>query len=211
MTFAFHLLGYRVSRLCWTGTRTFLLDWKQFVASVIGSLAWPVAVCFSLTLFAPELRRLLSRIKRARGPGIDLELSDKIEELSERAEVIERRSEPDSIALDPRILRLAEEFPEAAVLEAYAALENELLNIRSRLPDNKPHRNINEVLKYLADHNLISGNVSALVRSVRELRKSLVHTDTTQRTMTRSAAVELIRQIQSLKVLFEDVGSRLRG
>ena len=64
-----------------------LMDWLEFVAKVIGALAWPVVVLVIALKFQAEIRRLLNRIKRMKGPaGTEAEFADEVGELAADAQ-----------------------------------------------------------------------------------------------------------------------------
>ena len=111
-------------------------------------------------------------------------------------------------AVDPQLLNLAQSFPEAAVLQSFKELEAVLLTIRQRLPDDKPHRNLNEVLQALADDNQISQSVISLFQSLRQARNTAAHGKSGEK-LTQGEAVELINQMKTLQGLFETVLNKL--
>jgi hypothetical protein len=177
------------------------------MASVIGSLAWPSAILISLVIFRKPIARLIGQIKKVGAAGWNVELSGQIEDVREQAERVEAETkEPpaDVVALDPAVLQLVQKFPEAAVLQEYKELESVILQIRARLPDNKPHRNLNEVLNYLNNAGMISGSVIGLFNTIRKARTAVAHTD---EKMTAGEAIELIRETRMLIGLLRTVGN----
>jgi hypothetical protein len=68
------------------------MDWLQFTASVIGSLAWPLAAVVLGFMFREQVRKLLDKMKSLKGPGgIEASFSEKVQEVaieSEKVEVI---------------------------------------------------------------------------------------------------------------------------
>lgn len=73
------------------------MDWMEFIASLVRSLAWPMAIVVAVALLKERLRVLLPMVKRAKlGPsGLEWELFDEGRELSsvlesEGAELEER-------------------------------------------------------------------------------------------------------------------------
>lgn len=187
------------------------LDWKQFVASVIGSLAWPLAGVALACLFKNQIREKLSQIKKFGAAGVNFEIAEQVKEVQKAGEAVELEQvdEPrDAIVLDPGLITLAKSFPEAAVLQSFKGLEAVLLRIRQRLPDDKPHRNLNEVLKALADDNQISQNVITLFQSLRKARNTAAHTKEGD-SMAPGEAIELIGQMKILQDLLESVLNKL--
>src|SRR6266511_5139114 len=64
-------------------SRTPSMDWKGFLASVIDSLAWPVAIAFIVVFLRKPLRRLLERRIRFKGLGVEAEFGDIVREAEE--------------------------------------------------------------------------------------------------------------------------------
>jgi hypothetical protein len=185
------------------------VNWMQFVSSVIASLAWPLAIVLIVLNFKPEIKRLLSQIRKLGAAGLNLELSDQVKEIQEVGEAVEleKKDEPREISvIDPGLMNLAQSFPEAAVLQSFKSVEAVLLTIRQRLPDDKPHRNLNEVLKALADDNQISQTVVTLFQSLRQARNTAAHGSGK---LTQGEAVELISQMKNLQNLLEAVLKKL--
>jgi hypothetical protein len=187
------------------------MSYLQFVASVVGSLAWPVAGVVIVVVFKDQLRHILSQVRKFGAAGVNFEISDQVREVQKAGEAVEleQKDDPREVtALDPALVTLAQSFPEAAVLQSFKGLEAVLLRIRQRLPDDKPHRNLNEVLKALADDNQISQSVIGLFQSLRQARNTAAHEKGGEK-LTQGEAVELISQIMSLQDLLETVLNKL--
>jgi hypothetical protein len=105
------------------------MDTKQFIASLVSSLAWPAAVFAIALLFRKQLADLLAgplrRLKAGPG-GVELEFErilPKVQAQVAAAEPGEKRPiEPSS----DELAEVAQRSPAAAVLGAYARLEAEL-------------------------------------------------------------------------------------
>lgn len=186
------------------------MDWKQFVASLVGSLAWPLVVLSILVLFRAQLGRLIGQIRKFGAGGVNVELADQLEQVAEQAKRVEEETKgppADVIVLDPTVLQLAQKFPEAAVLQEYKELESVLLQIRSRLPDDKRHRNLNEVLSQLNKTGLVSGSVVGLFNTIRKARNAVAHAN--EEKMAPGAAIELVRETRMLIELLRGVLDKL--
>jgi hypothetical protein len=187
------------------------MGWQQFIASIVGSLAWPIAAVFIVVIFKDQLRHLLSQIRKIGAAGVNVELSDQVREVQKAGEAVELEQgevPPQVISIDPELTKLAQGFPEAAVLQAFKGLEAVLLRIRQRLSDDKPHRNLNEVMRALADDSQISQNVVVLFQSLRRARNTAAHARSDEK-MAPGEAIELIGQIKNLQELLETVLGKL--
>jgi len=59
------------------------MDWLQFLASVIGSTAWPISLVVCVFLLRRELIHLLSRLRRFKYGGAEAEFGEKLEEVAQ--------------------------------------------------------------------------------------------------------------------------------
>lgn len=187
------------------------MDILQFAASVIGAIAWPLAAVVIVFVFKEQLRHFLSQIRKFGAAGVNVELAEEVQQAQRAGEAVEleRGDVPEhATVLDPALVNLAQSFPEAAVLQSFKGLEGTLLRIRQKLPDDKPHRNLNEVLKVLADENYISENVIMLFQSLRQARNTAAHAKDEAK-MAPGEAIQLITQIKLLQDLLENVSAGL--
>jgi hypothetical protein len=187
------------------------VDWKQFIASVVGSLAWPIAVVVIVHIFKDRLRLLIGHIKKIGAAGVNVELSEKVEEAIDAGEVVQVEkgiSAPDIAGLDPTLLQLAKSFPEAALIQSFKELEALILQIRERMPDARPYRNLYEVLKALEKLEFIPSSAIALFQSLREARNAAAH-GKGEEELSSSEAINLISQIKLLQEVLTPVLDRL--
>jgi hypothetical protein len=187
------------------------MGWRQFFASVVGSLAWPVAAVTIVYIFKDQLRLLIGHIKKIGAGGVNVELSEKVEEAIDAGEVVQVEKgliAPDVIGLDPTLLQLAKSFPEAALIQSFKELEALILQIRERTPDARPSRNLYEVLKALEKQQFIPQSAVALFQSLREARNAAAH-GKGEEGLSSSEALDLIRQIKLLQEVLRPVLDQL--
>jgi len=118
------------------------MDWMQFTASVIGSLAWPSVVVVLLILIRKQLGGLVARIEELNLPGgTSAKFGRALEEIREKVEAARTAERPPKNLMHFRtldsggILTLAEDFPEAAVMEGFRLIEEVIQRNKSKLPD----------------------------------------------------------------------------
>jgi hypothetical protein len=191
------------------------MDTKQLIASIvgsiagmIGSLAWPFAIFFSLLLFRTPITSLLGRVKKLVAPGVNMDFSELVAEVAvegQRVEVEAGRSLGDIIALDEAVLQLIHENPEAAVRGEYQQLESVIQQLWFRLPDDKPseNKNLYMILFYLRDAGIISKSVVNLWEKIRIARYGVK-----DRAMTAEDAMVLIRETRMLTSLLRSIGKQ---
>jgi hypothetical protein len=104
-----------------------LMDWFQFTASVISSLAWPAVVLAVVILLRRPLAGLLPLLRRFKYKDLEVEFDREVRELRDEAAVALR---PLSAAAPPKLpeqgslLQLASVAPRAAVVEAWLLVES---------------------------------------------------------------------------------------
>src|SRR5713101_1161073 len=114
------------------------MDWKAFIAAIVGSLAWPIVVFMLLIFLRKQLVGLAERLQEFSLGGAKATFEKQLETARREAEKLPPPSTvpeiPDDQRLvpitdDARFLRLAEGFPEAAVSEVYKGIETLLFQI----------------------------------------------------------------------------------
>jgi hypothetical protein len=112
------------------------MDWKEFWASVVNSLAWPVTLGFVAYLLREPLRRLLGQLRRVRYRDAEAEFGAAVQEAEISAEQAELPALAAPNASEPALFtELSAEIltaPRAAVIAAWLAVERELNVLASR-------------------------------------------------------------------------------
>jgi hypothetical protein len=187
------------------------MDWKQFLASVIGSLAWPIAAVAIVYFFRNQIRVLIGHIEEIGAAGVKLKMAEKVEEAIDAGEVVQAEkglAAPDVVRLDPSFLQLVRSFPEAALIQSFKELEALILKIRERMPDDRPFRNLYEVLKALEKLQFIPLSAVVLFQSLREARNAAAH-GKGEAEISSSEALDLIQQIKLLQEVLRPVLDQL--
>tara|TARA_R110002073_G_scaffold209940_4_gene370475 strand:+ start:187 stop:750 length:564 start_codon:yes stop_codon:yes gene_type:complete len=104
------------------------MDWKEFFADIIGSIAWPSVVIYLAWLLKDKLGELLPRLKKLRHKDTELEFTESVSEL-----VLESRAEQHAIPASqlPKLkdnfdflVKLAEISPRSSILESFRTVES---------------------------------------------------------------------------------------
>jgi len=190
---------------------TLSMDWKTFVSSMTSFLAWPIVVSILAITFRDEIRSIFKRAKKLGNGVLQIELADEIDKARDQAEKVQAEQSVPTLStqpLDQATVELAKSSPPLAVLQSFKEVEAVLLAIRALLPDNKPHRNLNEVLAYLRSHEMITESVVALFQRLRKTTKAVSHA--AENTLTQGETYELIGQSRLLTDVFKAVQSKLQ-
>lgn len=156
------------------------MDWLAFLASVVGSLAWPGTLLIVFLLLRKPLRDLLPLLQRLKYKEVELEFSKRVEEVS--AEVVQELPAPLSQAPpggdeSESVARLAEISPRAAVLESWRSVEAAALEAAHRLGGDKfRDKTLTfHAIRFLEQHPSLDRGVIGLLRELRALRNEAAH------------------------------------
>jgi hypothetical protein len=155
------------------------VDTEQFIASLVSSLAWPVAVVVMVLLFREQLAKLLSGpLKRLKaGPsGLELEFDRIISEVQAQVEPVPDL-EPPSESVISELGTIAHISPAAAVMDGYARIEEAL---RERLrdagdPRGSERRSAVALARFALEKELITPETAEAVRGAANLRNLTAH------------------------------------
>lgn len=164
------------------------MDKLQLIASIIDSLAWPIAVMLIVFALRTQLQTLIDNLAHLRYGDLEMSFGQKVRELGDKAKaaglhILEDapQTEPagrDSEQIIADAMRLASEFQGSAVILAWTAVENELRQVATRLafspdypPRNMPAKNIE--LLYKRGH--LDADSRSLLHQMRRLRNAAAH------------------------------------
>lgn len=166
------------------------MDCLQFIASIVESVAWPIAFCLAVWFFKRPIADLLPRITDVELWGGKATFSKGLQDAEATAENIPSAEEgvrPESTTKpDDPYLELAERFPEAAIMDSYKLVEAVFDENRKELgmSESLPPRGIVEILRR---EEFVSSEVYSLYRQISETRNAAVHSG--GRTITAGEAM----------------------
>jgi hypothetical protein len=101
------------------------MDDRTFVASIIGSLAWPVAAVILLVIFKDQIVKVAPFVKRLKAGPVEAEFDREVKQLKESAAAQDHTTSnrPIEVASKNFLFQLAELHPRSAILEAWVRLE----------------------------------------------------------------------------------------
>lgn len=155
------------------------MGWLEFVASIISSLAWPVAAVIITLAFRRQITSLLNKIRRLTWGDKALDFAEKLDKVEQTLHAELENS--DGPALTPpipdnRFGRLLEISPSAAILDSWAPVEKLIREIgQKRGIDSKRVIVPIQVVRQLRDEGIINGSVYEMVRDLRSIRNAAAH------------------------------------
>lgn len=180
------------------------MDWLAFISGVIGHLAWPLVVILLAFKFQSEVRRLLNRIKRMKGPaGTEAEFADELQEVSVE---VEKKAITEGALNDPLSVELwqqaakdagmelnlghakdLETNPGLVVLRSYGSVEQAmsfLIKEAKLAPASAPSDTPGFYAFTLMEAGFIDRQTMELIHRLRKLRDQLWHIEPDRKTAT---------------------------
>lgn len=202
------------------------MGWKEFAASVINSvLSWPVIALIVVLLLLEPLRKLIGRVKGAKGFGGEVEFNDLIEDAEENVDIVLDESPPEEEARVERDGREPDSEPSnngdgqpdqdddtagaphvnpandpsGAILVSWESLVSTLGKLsRSATGRGRPARNPRSILDQLRRNELVSTSFYNAVVSLYEVRNQVAHGEAIPTTGTAFTYVERAKQLERI-------------
>jgi uncharacterized protein YutE (UPF0331/DUF86 family) len=180
------------------------MDWLHFVASIVGSLAWPLTVVILVVLLRGPITRVLFTLSRLKYKDLEVAFGQELRQLEEKAKAIDiiprqSRSIPSTEKDSPQLLdeatRLAQDFPEGAVFVGWQVVENELMSAVMRLaisPDYPPYNSALKNAQLLKEENAIDEGTVELLSRMRTLRNMAMPPSSWHGYITTGEAIEFL-------------------
>jgi len=103
-----------------------MLDWQEFVASLVSSLAWPVAAVTIALIARKPVLALIERMNEMSGFGLNAKFDAKLAKTTEDVIASQGGVPLENIGAPQGWVELAQRSPRAAILEAWLRLEEAL-------------------------------------------------------------------------------------
>jgi hypothetical protein len=182
----------------------------EFVADLVGSLAWPVTVCLAGWALREPIKMVATNMQnafilRARFAGIEVEFGDVLAAAAEDAAEISQEPGVAADSTDQDVVAdlygLLDLSPRAAVLEAFTRVEaalrdlvtrGETVNVRDRLSGQPSTRGLAAMAE---GAGLISGSTVDAIDRLWQVRSTLVHGRTTISTDEAAEYISVTRTV----------------
>jgi len=191
------------------------VGWKQFVASIVSSLAWPTIVLVVLLLFRSELRKVIQGLAHFKYKDLELDF----EKVRQQAAAVEAEAPrpsftpatPTEQSWEDQVLEAVEESPWAAILLAWSGLEAAIASAVARLaisPEPPSSRSPAHNIDMLARHAGLPQHIVSVLSELRMIRNKIAHQSPSQQLMGVSeddahsyvqVALDLIRYLEELQ------------
>lgn len=189
------------------------MDWKEFAANIVSSLAWPIVAALFLFIFRSELAKIIRRLAHLKYKDLELDFdtirqqAEELHEEIERAEVVVKN--PVFISLEDQILDAVERAPSAAILLSWSALETAIASAVARMaisPEFPSYRSPMHNIEMLIKYGGLSKQHEHLLQEMRTLRNKVAHERDSLLSITQgqahnyaNAATDMIQHLENLQ------------
>lgn len=198
------------------------MSWREFVASLVGSLAWPIAVVTAIALLRTQLAKLLEgRVKRLQVGPASIEYW---EDTVDQVELNVAAFEPSAVhagggsALTDygdelaRLREIAEETPIVAVNDAFRLVDSELRNVaREARWEDADQRPVRRLLHDLDERQFLPRETAVAVMGLITLRNVAAHDDGSGLTVTPKQARDFVRLTEQVVFALQAAAARPAG
>ncbi|WP_280549926.1 hypothetical protein [Halomonas sp. 11-S5] len=178
------------------------MTFLEFFASIIGSLAWPVATVVFVVLLKKPVTELVPLLRKLKYKELELEFAEGLNELKPPAEQLQVQGSKGS---GSELERLAEVSPRAAIIEAWLQVEAEAARVAASFwtgSNREVFRNYAKLGDYLEQCKVLNSRQAQNFRKLRELRNKAAHyekleIDQKAASVYVHAAVELVEHLRA--------------
>jgi hypothetical protein len=145
------------------------MNWLEFTASLVRSLAWPVAVVWLVIVLRNPIKRVLLTLTHLKYKDLELDFGRELQLVKREAKALDIKpqevkavsaSKLDSLQLLDDAAEIANRSPQSGVVVAWQAVESELMAAVMRLgisPDYPPYTSALKHSELLREQGIIDG------------------------------------------------------
>ena len=188
------------------------MGWRDFIADILSSLAWPAVAVVFLAIFRSEISRGIQRLVHFKYKDLELDF----EKVKRHAEELHgeihrepsRSRSPVVSSLEDQILDTVERAPSAAIMLAWSGLETAMASAVARLaisPEEPSYRSPIHNIEMLIKYGNLPNSYTGLLKEMRMLRNKVTHQHSTMFSITQEQALNYAHAAIDLIGYFEGV------
>jgi hypothetical protein len=189
------------------------MDWKQFIANIVSSIAWPALIIVIFFIFKKEVAKIIQRLAHLKYKDLELEFA----KVKQQAEELHKES-PEELptqksliftSLEDQVLDAVEHAPSAAILLAWSGLETAMASAVARLaisPEPPSYRSPMHNIEILTKFGGLSKPHANLLQEMRMLRNKVAHEKNAMQSITQdqalnyaNVAIDMIQHLERLE------------
>jgi hypothetical protein len=178
------------------------MDWFEFIASLVNSLAWPGAAVALVLILRKPLSGIIPLLQRLKYKHLELEFGKRVEEVSEKLVATIPRPTLRYVPSpsESRAIQLAEVSPRAAVMDAWREVERAVIGAAERndLSTGKERGKVTPLraIRSLEQAELVERDKARLLSDVRMLRNQAAHAP--EFALSKDSAIEYVSAAHQL-------------
>ena len=188
------------------------MTWKEFIAEIISSIAWPIVAILFLALFKTEMAKIIMRLAHFKYKDFELDfdrITQQAEEIQKEQADVPVVKSPVELSLENQILSAVETAPSAAILLAWSGIETAMASAVARMaisPESPSYRSPKHNIDMLIKNGGLAGDYSPMLNNMRRLRNEVAHgqdsglsTSHEQASRYANVAIDIIQHLETLK------------
>ena len=175
----------------------------EFIASVISSVSWPVAIVIGAIVLRDHIGEALKRLGKITAGGVELSFANEKDQMRREATAadlstdnrkLESLSDSSVRQLLERGRQIAFEDPETAITLAWTALETTVRLVEVRMREDRAFRPKDgiEIISALRGQGTFESSSATLIQQLRKVRNAAIHQSVTGPGLTFKDADEFI-------------------
>ena len=181
------------------------MDTLEFIASIIDSLAWPLAIVVLIFILRTPLSKLIPFLERLKFKGLELDFTKRVHEVAAEAAAVLPEPVPQiAHAVEEELEELAAVYPRGAVLESWIKIERAAADAAKRrgLPlSSVDLKSPKRLIHVLEDAKVLDEKQAAVFDDLRNLRNAAAHAS--DLTLTASTAAQYVKATQRILTVLE--------
>jgi len=153
------------------------MNWLEFIASTVESIAWPVVILVLIVLLRKPFAELVPFLERLKYKDFEIEFAERVQEIRSQlpaepptpATKSQPGPEPSTAAQRAKV------SPRAAVAEAWREVESAAMSAARRLGGPRSKTLSYEAIRYLEQSDRLDRGTVSLLRDLRGLRNQVAH------------------------------------
>ncbi len=172
------------------------MNWKEFIAAIVDSLAWPAVVVIAFFLFRERLGALVAKLARLKYKDLELDfdkLKEQAKQIGDAPSDSSLPSDPAFASLEEQILNTIDTAPSGSILLAWSAVEAAIASAVSRLAisaESPSYRSPLHNIDMLHNFSDLNKDSIRLLNEMRMLRNKVSHEHETLKKITEGQAQE---------------------
>lgn len=154
-----------------------LVEWTEFVAALVGHLAWPATVVVLSILFRGVLSARLRSLLHFKGAGLEATFGNELAATEQSVgELLDAAGVPIEDPSTPRPESDGRFDPSGMIIRSWEGIVPMLDDLRLRTPSSgRPTRNVTAMLNQLRRDGVIGSGLVETISRLYELRNAVAH------------------------------------